>query len=294
MSKRRRRLPGEGDYGTDFDQAWRVEISEERLRVIRFLAGYEKELESVAEDRRLDWETGHISRRHAVSVFLLLPHLRGFWPMSSVDESDNVLDLSGQDRTMAGTSMTYGLGGTGGFMPVAIFSGSSAYLSRSNQAGLQLSGLSGGFALLGWVKPEWASSDTGDAPIVSKGDVGTAVEYNLIVDRDTMRPRLTVNSETFVSSLELTLDQWNFVAAVYDSSTHFMRIHVNEQVEDGFVGIPSGSPTTDPLYLGRLQDTSGSDAYWEGDMALMAFCGGNTPEGVIENLYHATRHVFGA
>ena len=35
-----------------------------------------------------------------MSMNLGLPGLRGFWPFSSVDESGDIYDLSGQSRTM--------------------------------------------------------------------------------------------------------------------------------------------------------------------------------------------------
>jgi len=35
-----------------------------------------------------------------VSMNLGYPGLRGYWPMSSVDENDFVYDLSGQNRTL--------------------------------------------------------------------------------------------------------------------------------------------------------------------------------------------------
>jgi hypothetical protein len=84
----------------------------------------------------------------ANSAFLSLNWLRAYWPMSSADESRNQYDLSGQGRTLtavpAGGPQPYR---TEQGAPLVIFNGTSQYLQRADEAGLDLTG---SMAVGGW------------------------------------------------------------------------------------------------------------------------------------------------
>lgn len=71
-----------------------------------------------------------------INTHLLIPQLRGFWPYSSVDESGNVYDLSGQGRTLANNGST--AFGQQLLVPYADFDGSNDYFSRTDEAGFDI------------------------------------------------------------------------------------------------------------------------------------------------------------
>jgi hypothetical protein len=75
---------------------------------------------------------------NAISYYLGLPGLRAFWPMSSVNETGNVYDLSGQGRTL--TNNNAATFGVYGLQSYATFNGVNQYLSRADEAGLDITG----------------------------------------------------------------------------------------------------------------------------------------------------------
>jgi hypothetical protein len=72
------------------------------------------------------------------SMFLALPGLRGFWPMSSFDDGGDAYDLSGQGRTL-----TYNGDPDYGYWdlrPYIDLDGTGDYLDRADEAGLDITG----------------------------------------------------------------------------------------------------------------------------------------------------------
>jgi hypothetical protein len=296
MPKRKRRLPGEGEYGTDFEDAFQVDVNEDRVRQPRFLlAGYADELEALAIAYRRNLETGHLAIRQVVSHFQSLPLLRAFWPMTSIDGGGDVVDLSGQGRTLSLNNVFYGTA-FGLYMPALTWSVTNGELSRSDETGLNWNGFSdlvnGGITIMAWVHPSWTGS-SGRAPIVSKGDGGTAVEYNLRVHRGTYLPRLEIGSDSFEGSNPIDETTWNFVAATYDETDDSYTMRVNGLHEAGTSGSPSPSATTDDFYVGRYDHAANGDEYWRGGITLVALSMGAVSEDILHNVYEATRPLFG-
>ena len=219
MARRKRRLPGEGDYGTDFDKAGRGERVETRftLNVVQALTSYAKELEDLVVEYKRNLELGHVEVRSLVSLFQSIPYTRALWPMSSVDENLDVYDVSGQGRTLSNNNVaSFGGAGMGYWVAAGNFNGTNQWLQRADETGLNFgTGLPLGWSIAGWVKPDWSSGETGEAPIVAKGDGSVADEYHLTIDRSTLRPTVTANGESFTGSaaLALTLGKWAYVMA---------------------------------------------------------------------------------
>src|SRR5690606_3924193 len=74
----------------------------------------------------------------ATAAFLNLPKLRGFWPMGSIDSSGNPQDISGQGRNL--TNNNAADFGVDGLAPYIDFNGTNQYLSRGDEAGLDVTG----------------------------------------------------------------------------------------------------------------------------------------------------------
>jgi len=73
-------------------------------------------------------------------LHLQLPQLRGYWPMSSVDENGDPYDLSGQGRVLTNNNtVPYGVYN---LLPYADFTpGATEYFNRLDEAGLDITGV---------------------------------------------------------------------------------------------------------------------------------------------------------
>lgn len=92
----------------------------------------------------------------AASVHLMLPQLRGYWPFTSVNESGNVLDLSGQARTLTNNGTTPF--GTNILAAYADLDGTDDRFNRADEAGFAItSSISFG----GWYWLDVLTSDMG-------------------------------------------------------------------------------------------------------------------------------------
>src|SRR4030042_5924133 len=91
------------------------------------------------ESRVADLEKIEQPRNIHPSIHLQLSGLRGYWPMSSVNENGNSYDLSGQGRVLTNNNtVPFGIYD---LLPYADFTpGSSEYFSRPDEAGLVISG----------------------------------------------------------------------------------------------------------------------------------------------------------
>lgn len=106
-----------------------------------------------------DVATAGTAALNPLAEFLLLPQLRGLWPMSSVDQAGTVYDLSGQGRAMTAVGgMTYDL--TAENAPYANFA--DGYLTRpGDEAGLEDTSVSFG----GWF---WLNAPLLSAVLIDK------------------------------------------------------------------------------------------------------------------------------
>jgi hypothetical protein len=291
---KRKLLPGEGDYGTRFDEAVRVEIGGGRApRVVSVLSGYENELIEVAENYHKDLETGYLGIRQTVSLYQMMTQLRGFWPMSSVDHNGNVYDLSAQGRTLGRSGVSFGMDGVGGYVPVASFGGAGDTLSLADSDAVNLNGLGNGFTILAWARPGWAAGGSGWRPLVSKGSAAGTMEYGLVVAEGSMLPRFFIGDQSHEGAFPLAHDAWHFMAASYHADGHEVLLQVNAEREVAAIEAPALVATTDDFFVGRWTDGSGALGYWQGEMTLLALCAGVVPQLVLENVYRATAYLFG-
>ena len=298
--ERRRPLPGEGSdrLGTNFDVGLPAGEPEESISYTvsaGLLSQYVTELTQVALRERLDLETGQMQARNVVAPYQGLHYLRGFWPFTSLDENQDVIDLSGQGRKLTKNgSPSYGYAGVSGYGPSVNLnvSNTSRYFSRADETGLNYNGFNN-WTMLAWVLPIMASS-TGRAPIMAKGDGNTGDEYGVHISRSNMRVHVKAGADTYdaPSSRALTDSAWNFVAAGFHVGLNQYQVFVNGGYTTASGGSPSPTATTDPFYLGRY-DNGASSEYWSGSLALVALVGTLVAERQLRNVYEATRRLFG-
>ena len=237
------------------------------------------------------------------SIFNLLPGLRGFWPMSSVDESGWVYDQSGQERVLKYTGNP--LFSLSGLAPYIEFDGTGDELFRPDEVGLDITGgetfmatALRGLTLGGWfyftdVAPghnmsliaKWNTSgdqrsyllwwnDTGNYPSFSVTNLGTAADVDSVA-----------------STVGTVANTWYFIVGRYDPSAE-LAIFVNGTKTTNVVGIPATLFSGTSLFeIGA--NSAGAAELLHGGTSLCFLCSAALPDTAIQALYHHSRAMHG-
>lgn len=235
---------------------------------------------------RLEQGAGNFAT--AISGILALPQLRGFWPMSSVDESKNVYDLSGQGRTLS--PQTNPSFGTEGLTPYLLLNGSH-YLDRADEAGLDITGA---LTLGGWF---WRDGGGANQGLITKAIVsGDQRSYSFLLDSDD-RVLLGISTDgtsanqTFFTGSATPLGEWFFAAAKFIPSSE-VALWLNGTKTNHTSSIPASIfNSTAQLMVGSVFTTSGN--LLDGRVALPFICAAALTDRTITNIYEATRILFG-
>ncbi len=226
-----------------------------------------------------------------VGTFLQIPALRGYWPMTTRDESGNLLDLSGQGRTLTNNSAAaFGLSGV---VSYGIGDGSADYFSRADEAGLSITGA------LSW--GGWFYSD--DAPAGIETFIGkwnTGLNNRAFVLRMTSTPdyRALVSSngtaETSVtSSVAYTAASWKFVVGVYVPSTS-LKIYINSgglmTATTNTTSIPASLADTAAAFTIQANGTPGE--YLDGRSSNCFVSAYSLTAGWVQWLFDQTRWAY--
>lgn len=224
----------------------------------------------------------------AISVYLTLPELRGFWPFSSVNESGNIIDLSGQGRTLTNNGSTTRTMMIGGF-PYSVLNGSSQWFSRADEAGLDITGA---ITFGAWV---WGLNITGARGMIGKSGVaGTSGGYQLYLSGGA--PTMFIEDSTgayvqIAAPAAIPTGTWTFVAGRFYPSNNIM-VQVDEQFTD--LATPSTANIRNnamDFKVGAFGNPVGS--YFDGAIALPFVCARELPKSLMLTLYRQTRVVFG-
>lgn len=220
-----------------------------------------------------------------ISQWLALPSLRGFWPMSSHTQGagDLVYDLSGQGRNLTrnGPEMRNVYNN---LVPYADFNGTSDNLSRADEAGLDITDA---LTLWAWV---YFDSITGSRPIMSKwGTTAATRSYLLSTASGVTRVGLSTGAAvTTYDGASVTLNAWNFVAAVYTPSTSVV-IGVNGVWTTNVTAVAALGNSTSTFRIGNDNDSNFLDG-------RAAACGLNNfamPQALLDYLFNRSRVLFG-
>ena len=225
-----------------------------------------------------------------ISPFLALPELRAFWPMSSVNESGNALDLSGQARTLTNNATTLRVIYEG-FVNYFNFNGSTQYLSRADEAGLDITGA---LTLGGWF---WTDSITFSKSLLSKDNVSAGTRSYLLYDNGgsselgfLVSGDGTAGIFVLTPTGKLTSGQWHFCLGRYTPSTE-IAVFIDNQKTTNVTSIPAS------LFNGATNFTIGtrSDAgasFLNGRATLCFLCADDLPDVLIQSLFAQTRSFF--
>ena len=181
-------------------------------------------------DLQLRYESG-FAWRTACSMYQALTGLRGFWPMSAFESGGNAFDQSGNGRTLTyNGNPVYGSGvdTSGGLAPWLRFDGTGDYLSRTDEAGLDILGTETyvnvpGLTMGGWFRPE---DDASDDVLMGKWSAAAGNFSYLLgaygtVAGDPVRFYMSddgTNTSVVTSASGYTTNTWYFVACRFNDA----------------------------------------------------------------------------
>lgn len=222
----------------------------------------------------------------------IAPHLRLFMPFSSVNESFNAYDLSGQGRTMTGTALTAAsYGNYGALVPYAAYDGASQYHTRADEAGLDLT--TNGLTVMCWAYYNVLTAQMG---LITKED-GTNANCNyslqergdIASDPAQFVVANGANSYLINSTIVPVTGQLYFVAGRWVPSVS-VDVFVDDTKTSNVTGIPATlNNSTAPLNFGGRNDGS---VLLDGRIALAAIWNSPLTDTQIEALRQAAYPLF--
>lgn len=233
---------------------------------------------------------------NAISAGLMLPALRAFWPMSSADESGNALDLSGQGRTLSyNGNPAYSAVGLAPFLNL---DGAGDYLSRADEAGLDITGTETtvgaalrGLTILGWFEADAFGAAAGLMGKWAAAGNRSYLLYKLAADT----PRFSVSgdgtAEVAVTAASAMTAAWYCIAGRFTPSTE-LALFVNGVKTTNLAGVPAS------IYSGNASFTIGGyDSpvanFLDGRPSLCALCAAALPDCFVNAFYEQTRALYG-
>lgn len=175
------------------------------------------QIQSAMDAESIEWAYDATALKIAAAL-QLLPELRGLWAFSSVNESGNIIDLSGQGRTLTNNgTATRAILPSG--LPYAIYNGSTQYFSRADEAGLDITGA---LTIGGW----FYAAALADVGLIGKFafTAGNYKSYLLRILDATGAIRFTVSADGSASvaintATGIATGSWHFIAGRFTPST---------------------------------------------------------------------------
>lgn len=235
----------------------------------------------------------------AASLHLLLPGLRGFWPMSAFDSSGNAQDQSGHAH-----HLTYNGNPQYTFRalhPYIAFDGAGDYLARADEADLDITGTEAyvvaaarGMTQGGWFYFDNAASGNerimtkrGDASNISwfMGRIAAGVAVFAVTSDGTAGTLASVSSTATVGA-----GAWTFIAGRFDPSTT-LDVWVNGAQATNAAAIPASIFSGNGPF--QVSGYNGATELMTGRAALCFLCAAALSDTQISSIFNATRALFG-
>lgn len=245
-------------------------------------------------DSSFAWES-------AISAYLALPALRGFWPMSVTNQNGTVSDLSTLDLhlTNRNTVMQHALP-----QPVMDFtSGNSEVLYRADETALDIQGNEAYVHsdYQGLTMGAWVQFDAVDQNSTLMGKWDTAANqrsYIIYLNGSTSKISFYWSTNgTLQPNVEydtaLVAGRWYFVCGRFDPSTE-AKIWVNDNFNVDTTSIPA------TLFNGTASFAIGAYGtqpaawldYMDGRVSMAFLCSAYLPDHTVRRLYYRTRPLF--
>jgi hypothetical protein len=245
----------------------------------------ERELEKA---KRSQWGFTH---GDVFGTYMMLPALRGFWPFSSISETGQYIDMSYQGRHLLNQGATP-RGNYRDNIPTMVFNGTSQYLYRADEAGLDITG---NISLGGWFK---VSSNTALMGLMTKevtnttnNDRNFGLYFRGDVAGDPFQVQFFNGTTMFsaTSTVVTEVDKWYFVVARYTANieSYIYVSGVQTQSADTIPATINNSPAAFNIGV-----RNSSVNYFHGSAALCFICAGAVPIKMINRLYSVTRTYF--
>jgi hypothetical protein len=224
----------------------------------------------------------------ALAEYQALPELRGLWPMSSVNEGGHILDLSGQGRTLTNNGGA-GRSVTPAGAPFVSLNGTSQYLSRADEAGLDITG---NLSLGAWIYLTALPAVAGC--VVGKiTGAGNAYRLQVVNVGGVGYLDFIVTGATEVSArsaVPVPVGQWVLVGGLFSPSAYVIS-RVNTSAAVNVTAIPASlNNVAAPFTVGAM---GFPDYYLPGYVSLPVVCAAQIPTERWNGLYEAGRHLFG-
>lgn len=229
-----------------------------------------------------------------VGAYSMLPHLRGLWLFSSIDEAGNVYDASGQVRTLTDDNgLTYAVDPT--LANVGVFDpANSDRLFRVTEPGLEITG---GITFGGVFKFASLPAEDVRYSLVSKqGAVGN-YGYSLYVETDNGETRIWFSISDDGTVLQVcsgptlvVVDQWYHVVARFDPGVEMATWQSGVEGQCDSAIPASIFNSTSDFEIGS--DNGGANFY-DGMAGLIFVCASTLPEVLCEGLYWLAGSLFG-
>jgi len=258
----------------------------------------------LSADLQRRYESG-FAWRTACSMFQALPGLRGFWPMSAFGAGTiPVYDQSGNGRQLTyNGNPVFGSGSglSGGLAPWIRFDGTGDYLSRADEAGLDILGTETyvdvpGLTLGGWFRPENITNGMG---LISKWGASGQYSYILTaagnVANDPVQFTISddgTNFDTATSANGYSANTWQFMAGRFnDAATGAeLAVWLNDDQT-------TNNTARNAIFNGNADfNISGSNSgsnLLTGRASLCFLCACALHDSVVWALYQHTRSLFG-
>jgi hypothetical protein len=219
--------------------------------------------------------------------------------MSGVDENASAMDFAAQStpRILASNgNLTYNYDG---LVPYVALDGTGDFLSRPDEAGLDIIGTETyvAAAVRGLTFGGWFYVTTFGALDGYIGKTAPApfpnLSYAIFQNGATPAvPRFEVYvaaATTIDSSVTMVVDTWYFIVGRYTPSTS-LSIFVNDTRDDQLAAVPAAiNNSGSPFEIGRFIAAN----YLAGRASMCFLCAASLSNSIINALYQSTRGMFG-
>jgi len=244
---------------------------------------------------------GSFAWKTATGAIRMLPGLRAAWTMGSFNQAGNQFDFSGQTRNLIYNGNP--LYNYRGIAPFIRLDGTGDYLSRADEAALDITGTetyvatdARGLSMGCWVYPQVGSAEQA---IIGKWNENAVNQRSYLIDLtagDVFRARITsagtaATIDTVTSSVSVSTAAWYFVEMTYDPSTR-LAINVNGTIDENVAGIAASlhSGTAD-LNVGARDN--GASVLFTGRVSLAWLCAMYHTDPLTQSIWHHTRALYG-
>lgn len=235
--------------------------------------------------------------------FTTLTGLRGFWPMSSVDENGDAYDLSEQGRSLSingNPTYDYGLG----IAPFLEMDGVGDYADRADEAGLDITGTeifilpaSRGLTIGGWFFNGRLATEEA---LIGKWDAsfpeGPANQRSYLLEKlATDRIQFYISDDGIAQDIvtddvDIEEDRWNFIVGRYDPSTELALFVNGRNIPTAGTAMASIFNSTADLNVGAHDN--GAASLLQGSASHCFLCAAQLSSQVINALYQQSRSLF--